>query len=220
MGLRDERIAASEDYWHNKADLFSGAYSAKELLMLPAKRFLQRRMDKIGRFIRRDEEAVALDVGCGSGELASVLAGYYKKIIGVDYSQIMIDLALKSGAPANVEFHQADCTQMPLADNSVDCIFSLGLLDYLPNLDAALREFRRVSAPGGRFVVTVPKSPSLFAPIRWATGIRSKLFKLPPLVNVLSRRQLAEVMGRHGLKILDVSSLWTTMWIVHGEVTK
>lgn len=220
MSLRDDRVAASDEYWHNKADLFSGVYSAKELSMLPAKLFLRSRMDKIGRFIRRDENAVALDVGCGSGELAGVLAGYYKKVIGVDYSQIMIDLAHKSGAPANVEFHQADCTQMPLPDNAVDYIFSLGLLDYLPDLEAALREFRRVSAPGGRFVLTVPKKPSLFAPIRWATGIRGKLFKLPPLVNVLSRRQLEEVMASHGLKVVYCSSLWTTMWIVHGEVTK
>ena len=166
--LREKRIAASDEYWHNRAELFSGAYSTKDLLLLPNKRFLRRRMEIVSRFIQHDPEAVALDAGCGSGELTTLLAGYYRRVIGVDYSQIMIDLARKSGPPANVEFHQADCAHMPVADGAADYIFSLGLLDYLPDLEAVLREFRRVSRPGGRVVLTVPKTPSLFAPMRWA----------------------------------------------------
>lgn len=220
MGVREKRLAESDQYWHNQAELFSNAYSTKELLLLPNKLFLRRRMEIVGRFIRRDANAVALDAGCGSGELAAVLAGYYRQVIGVDYSQIMIDLAIKSGPPANVSFQQADCSKMPLPDSTADRIFSLGLLDYLPDLDAVMREFRRVAKPGGRIVVTMPKTPSLFAPMRWATGLRARFFKVPPIVNALSRRQLEELMARHGFKILDVTSVWTTMWIVHAEVTK
>ena len=220
MGLREKRIAASDEYWHNRAELFSGAYSTKELLLLPSKLFLRRRMEIVSRFIQPDRNAVALDAGCGSGELSTQLAGNYKQVIGIDYSQIMIDLARRSGAPANVEFHQADCAHMPIADNTADRIFSLGLLDYLPDLEAVLGEFRRVSKPSGRVVLTVPKTPSVFAPMRWASGIRGKWFRLPPLVNVLSRRQLEDAMRRHDVEILDVASLWTTMWIVHGKVSK
>ena len=220
MGLREKRIAESDQYWHNQAELFSNAYSTKKLLLLPNKLFLRRRMEIVGRFISRDTNAVALDAGCGSGELATVLAGHYRRVIGVDYSQIMIDLAIKAGPPANVEFHQADCTNMPVAADTADRIFSLGLLDYLPDLDAVMKEFRRVAKHGGRVVVTMPKSPSLFAPMRWATGIRARFFKVPPIVNTLSRRELDALMARHGFKILDVTSVWTTMWIVHAEVTK
>lgn len=220
MDVREKRLAESDEYWHKQAQLFSNAYSTKELLLLPNKLFLRRRMEIVGRFIKRDTNAVALDAGCGSGELAAVLANYYQRVIGVDYSQIMIDLAHKSGPPANVEFHQADCTRMPVPDNTADRIFSLGLFDYLPDLDAVMKEFRRVAKPAGRVVVTMPKSPSLFAPMRWATGIRARFFKVPPIVNALSRPELEALMARHGFKILDVTAVWTTMWIVHAEVTK
>ena len=132
----------------------------------------------------------------------------------------MIDLAVKSGAATNVEFHQADCTKMPVADSTADRIFSLGLFDYLPDIDAALREFRRVVKPGGRIIVTIPKSPSLFAPMRWATGIRGKFFKVPPIVNALTRRQVDEAVTRHGLRIVDITSIWTTMWVIQVEANK
>lgn len=220
MGLREKRISASDEYWQTRAELFSAAYSKRDLLLRPAQVFLRRRMEAVSRYIKHDKSAVALDAGCGSGELARVLAQYYKTVVGVDYSQIMIDLARKNSPPNNVEYRQADCAHLPLADDSVDYVFSLGLLDYLPDLDAVLREFRRVSRNNARMVLTVPKTPSLFEPMRWSAAIRGRFFKLPPLVNVLSRGALEQSLGAHGMAILDIQSLWTAMWIVHVSVTK
>ena len=220
MGLREKRLSASDDYWHTKAELFSGAYSTRDLLLRPNKVFLRRRMEVVSRFIKPDPSAVALDAGCGSGELAALLSQYYTSVIGVDYSQIMIDLARKNSARANVEYRQADCAHLPLPDASVDYIFSLGLLDYLPDLDAVLKEFRRVSRPDARMVLTVPKTPSLFEPMRWSSAIRGTFFKIPPLVNILSRSAVEAALDRNGLAILDITALWTTMWIVHVSVKK
>jgi len=220
MGLREDRISASDEYWHTRAELFSGAYTTRDLLLRPNKVFLRRRMEVVSRFMAPDASAVALDAGCGSGELATILATYYKSVVGVDYSQIMIDLARKNSPPDNVEYQQADCAHLPLAADSVDYVFALGLLDYLPDLNAVLAEFRRVAKKHARMVLTIPKTPSLFEPLRWSSAIRSRLFKIPPLVNVLSRRALERALDRQGMKILDVTSLWTTMWIVHVSVTK
>jgi ubiquinone/menaquinone biosynthesis C-methylase UbiE len=220
MGLRDKRISASDEYWHTQAELFSGAYSTRELLLRPNQLFLRQRMEVVARFIKPDASAVALDAGCGSGELATILSKYYKAVVGVDYSQIMIDLARGNAPPPNVEYRQADCAHLPMADDSIDYVFSLGLLDYLPDLDAVLQEFSRVSKDGARMVLTVPKTPSLFEPMRWSSAIRGKLFKIPPLVNVLSRQALESALARHGLQILDITSLWTTMWIVHVRAAK
>ena len=51
MGLREKRISASDEYWHTKAELFSGAYSTRDLLLRPNQVFLRRRMEIVSRFI-------------------------------------------------------------------------------------------------------------------------------------------------------------------------
>ena len=218
MSVKDKRLAASDEYWHKRAELFSQAYSAKDLLLQPNKAFLRQRQVAIARYIPDDPAATVLDAGCGSGEFVAILAQRCKHVIGVDYSAIMIDLARKSSPPPNTEFHQADCANMPVADHSVDYLFSMGLLDYLPDLDAVLREFRRVSKPGAMVVFTVPKTPSIFEPFRWSAAVRGALFKIPPLVNILSRRRLDALLQGHDMTAVDVTSLWTTMWIVRARI--
>lgn len=219
MNLKQGRLRKSDEYWQKEADKFYSLYSTKKLLSLPTRIFLNKRMAIILRYIKADKNAVALDVGCGSGEFASMLADYYKKVIGVDYSQIMIDKA-KQNTKGNIVYYKADCSRVPVDANSVDYIFALGLMDYINNLDEVLGEFVRAIKNKGRMVITIPKTPSIFEFFRWSSIIRKRLFNMPPLVNILSRRKLYLILEKHGIKVLELASLWTTMWIVYAEVSK
>ena len=48
--------------------------------------------------------ALAVDVGCGSGQSTTILAPHFDKVVGLDISAAQIDEANKKEKPGNVEF--------------------------------------------------------------------------------------------------------------------
>ena len=104
---------------------------------------------------RHPAAASALDVGCGTGLVGRALRtrGFAGQIIGLDISQASLDIARGSGAYDSVDV--ADLQQaLPLDDDSVDAVVCVGVMTYLPKVEAVWREFARVARPGGLVVVT------------------------------------------------------------------
>lgn len=214
MSTLGKNFQESETYWHNKAHVFSSFYSSLNPMHIFTRKFLEDRQKIVARYLIDNPDALALDVGCGSGELVAVLAKKYQFVEGVDYSDIMVGRARKQVHADNVNFVKSDCTLLPYEDARFDSVFALGLFDYVQNMEAALNEICRVTKPSGRLILTFPKSPSLFMPLRIFTGLRNSLFSLPPIVNTVSAKRLQLLAESNGLKIVEKHSLWTTMWIV------
>lgn len=102
----------------------------------------------------------ALDVGCGAGQLLERLAAAGWDVQGTDLSSGMVaEAGARLGDPAKVQ--QADATKLPHADGSLDLVTALGLIEYLPEPSAGLRDMKRVLRPGGRLIVTVPNKVRL-----------------------------------------------------------
>jgi SAM-dependent methyltransferase len=100
---------------------------------------------------------VAVDVGCGTGRALPFLAaavGADGVVVGVDVTVEMLQAALDRGRPGALVL--ADASLLPFADRSCDAIFSAGLLHHLPDPDAGLREFARVSSTGARLALFHP----------------------------------------------------------------
>jgi len=122
-------------------------------------RLAMRRLDRTGwlRFDDLDEEqtlirAVAevhpvrvLDVGCGDGRLASLVAA--PEVVCVDSSPAAVEAAAARGLEAQV----ADARELPFPDGSFDAVTCNHMLYHLADPDQALAEFARVLRPGGRF---------------------------------------------------------------------
>jgi arsenite methyltransferase len=98
-----------------------------------------------------------LDVGSGPGFYASELldqVGAGGEVVGVDGSTDMLGVAAhRCAGRANVALHQADATSLPFEDESFDRVLSVQVLEYVRDVEAALRELHRVLRPGGRAVV-------------------------------------------------------------------
>lgn len=98
-----------------------------------------------------------LDVGCGPGFYIPELleqVGPEGAVVGIDSSGSMLSLAARrSEDGANVEFHEADATALPVADASVDAALSVQVLEYVADIPAALAEILRALRPGGRAVI-------------------------------------------------------------------
>lgn len=106
------------------------------------------------------EGETILDLGSGGGIdcfLAARLTGKTGKVIGVDMTEKMINLARKNadeGGYDNVEFRLGDLEQLPLEDNTVDLIISNCVINLAPDKARAFGEAYRVLKPGGRIMVS------------------------------------------------------------------
>ncbi len=98
-----------------------------------------------------------LDIGCGPGFYVSELVDRVGKagaVVGVDISADMLNLAKKRcEGHANVAFHEASATALPVDDSSFDAALSVQVLEFITEVDAALAEMRRILRPGGRLVL-------------------------------------------------------------------
>ncbi len=98
-----------------------------------------------------------LDVATGTADLAIALAsaGSEAEVVGVDFSENMLKVgrakAARRGLPVRLE--SGDGMALPYEDASFDSVtIAFGLRNFA-DIDAGLREFRRVLTPGGRLVV-------------------------------------------------------------------
>ncbi|GGJ92111.1 hypothetical protein GCM10011583_24450 [Streptomyces camponoticapitis] len=101
----------------------------------------------------------ALDLGCGTGRVLPALraeVGDRGTVLGVDVTRAMLAAAVREGRGGFAHLLIADCLGLPLPSETVDGIFSAGLLNHVPDPPAALREWARVVRPGGTLLLFHP----------------------------------------------------------------
>jgi ubiquinone/menaquinone biosynthesis C-methylase UbiE len=105
-------------------------------------------------------DAVA-DIGCGPGTAARGAARNAALVFGVDPAPVMLRVArLLTRRPAHaVRYLQGSAEALPLPDSSVSVAWSIASVHHWADLDAGLREARRVLKPGGRLVAIERLSP-------------------------------------------------------------
>jgi ArsR family transcriptional regulator len=101
-----------------------------------------------------DDSWTVADLGAGTGSVAAALALFVRRVIAIDNSAAMLNVARKRLQPyPNVELRRGDLESLPLDDASVDAATLMLVLPYLPAPDRAIREAARVLKPGGRLLV-------------------------------------------------------------------
>jgi SAM-dependent methyltransferase len=92
-----------------------------------------------------------IDIGCGGGLLLRDAIGRGAEATGVDHSDDMVVLARKRAPAAAVVLAAAEA--LPFGENAFTAVSMSIVFVFLPHPLAALRESRRVLAPGGRLAV-------------------------------------------------------------------
>ncbi|MFH1023599.1 MAG: class I SAM-dependent methyltransferase [Planctomycetota bacterium] len=126
-----------------------------------------------------------LDVGCGTGHLlaASALRRGNRGIsAGVDVSEGMLSSSREGGrrTGAKITLACASGDALPFRDGVFDLVTAFSALHHLPDPGAAVAEIRRVTSPGGLFVLSEPN--------RWFTRTARAVFALPYAIHRLRRR--------------------------------
>lgn len=98
---------------------------------------------------------VALDIGCGTGSLSSLLAALGHRVVGTDWSPEMIARARAKVAAAGLtaRFFIMDAAAPALAPGRFDVVLCRHLLWALPDPARALRRWAGLLAPGGQLVL-------------------------------------------------------------------
>jgi demethylmenaquinone methyltransferase/2-methoxy-6-polyprenyl-1,4-benzoquinol methylase len=181
----------------------------------------------------------ALDVCCGTGDLALELARHVSPgghVIGCDFSEPMLDLAREKTAArgaTGARFEWADALQLPYDGERFDAV-SVGFgVRNLADLDVGLREMARVLKPGGRAVIleiTQPARPPLsvfyslwfdrIVPLLGAFSSEPEAYSyLPESVRSFpSPRGLAEKMDRAGFERIRYTVLAGGIIAIHSGV--
>lgn len=110
------------------------------------------------------EDAMVLDVACGTGDLSLELSRDARaQIIGTDFCRPMLAIADRKAQMANfsIPYIEADAMTLPLADETFDAATIAFGLRNLPNYENGLQELCRVLRPNGKLVVLECSHPRL-----------------------------------------------------------
>jgi demethylmenaquinone methyltransferase / 2-methoxy-6-polyprenyl-1,4-benzoquinol methylase len=183
--------------------------------------------------------ATALDLCCGTGDLAFALArrvGAGGAVVGCDFSERMLDLARRKArqrGAAQIRFEWADALELPYPEGRFDAVTVGFGVRNLAALDRGLGELSRVLRPGGRLVIleiTQPRRPPLswffalwfdrIVPLLGAlAGDRDAYSYLPESVRSFpGPRELAARMDRAGLERIRYTVLAGGIIAIHSGI--
>jgi SAM-dependent methyltransferase len=95
---------------------------------------------------------VVVDIGCGPGGATRRAAKRGATVVGVDPAPVMLRVARSLTRSRAVRFIEGSAEALPLPDDFATVIWTIASVHHWRDLDASLREVRRVLQPGGRFV--------------------------------------------------------------------
>ena len=157
---------------------------------------LERRLDEI---VGTGMES-ALDFACGTGRITSVLCARFKRVLGADVSEAMLEVA-REQCPA-AEFRQLDLTINPLPETFGLVTAFRFFLNAEPALrSAAMEALCRVLEPRGFLIANVHVTRS--SPLGMAYRIRNRL-RQRIVANTLATEELVQLGKQHGLEVLHV----------------
>ena len=158
--MPDKRDANESEHARRVREMFAGIASRYDLL----NHLLSGNTDKRWRRLvaRKLQPALsvdgarALDVACGTGDLALALAAVTKaRIVGTDFCRPMLEIAASkvSTNVSEILFVEGDALKLPFADEAFNAVSIAFGLRNLSNVEEGLRELRRVLKPSGRVAI-------------------------------------------------------------------
>lgn len=189
---RNHLMKSEADYWRNfwneQARHSGSDYALNRRTNVRLEELEQRALQQFLEAVAPHSSDVVLDAGCGSGRNVSVLSPLVGSVIGMDYSEQMIERAKERVAVeklSNVTLIQGDVTSLQFSDNTFDKVICASVLQYLDDAECAqaLHEMMRVCKPGGRLILHVKNGTSLY-------GFSLKLLR--PIARFMAKKMKPE----------------------------
>jgi ubiquinone/menaquinone biosynthesis C-methylase UbiE len=163
-------------------------------------------MDRTRSYLSLEDRI--LEVGCGTGSTALLLAPSVGHVVATDFSPGMIDIANEkrvAGNVENVEFQVADAAANVAPQQPYDAVLTFNLLHLLRDPAETLRALSGELKPGG---LLISKSVCL----KGGWGVLPILIKVmqmigkAPYVNIFSVSELEAIVENAGFKIIETGT--------------
>lgn len=145
----------------------------------------------------------ALDIGCGSGNLARGLIKKGYSVTGVDIQKFLKDREIK--------FKKCDLDDgLPFKENSIDLITATEIIEHIENPRHFIREIKRVLKKGGIAIITTPNifnwKARLYYPLKgiiW--GFREEDYKISGHITSVAKYDFERICKEEGLNIKRIT---------------
>ena len=147
--------------------------------------------NEILHLLRYIQNPKILDIGSGTGFLALLLARMGCEITAVDWSMTMMQKAKEKAKAAQIpiQFKVQDAEDLTFQDASFDAVVSRLVLWSLSNPSNAVREWVRVTKPGGFVITDIPRIGSHSGKHHYGDGLGEQL----PLGNGAEPEEIATI---------------------------
>ncbi|TNC09581.1 class I SAM-dependent methyltransferase [Methylobacterium terricola] len=120
-------------------------------------------LDQVEAIVRGLSAARVLDLGCGGGHVSYRAAPYVAEVVACDITPAMLEAVAAAAAErglSNITVRQAAAEALPFPPASFDAVLCRFSAHHWQDLEAGLREARRVLKPGGRGVLIDTVAPA------------------------------------------------------------
>ena len=156
--------------------------------------------------------ALCLDVGCGEGRTARMLAGESgRTVVGVDFSVEMLRIATLSAGSTVVRYCAGDAMCLPFGHGIFDAVVAVTSLNNVPDLHRSLQEMGRVLKPDGVLIILVINRHEAAAVVRAIYYFPFYLYRWlrggkPYRSLTFSARELSAALP-HGLQVVEFQGM-------------
>lgn len=164
-------------------------------------------LDRIEAIARERRPALAVDLGCGGGHVAYRLAPWSRRVLAVDLAEEMLGAVAQRASDlglTTIETRQGAAEAIPLEADAADLIVTRFSAHHWTDLDAGLREARRVLKPDGALVVVDVVSPGAPALDTHLQGI--ELLRDPSHVRDYSPAEWLAALDRAGFAVVGATA--------------
>jgi malonyl-CoA O-methyltransferase len=163
-----------------------------------------------------------LDLGCGTGQGVMDLRQRFKssRVTALDSAQQMLAVTRSRGSFwSPVTCVLGDAQRLPFKTGSIDLVFSNFLVPFSPNLDALMREVRRVLSPRGYWTFSA-LGPDTLKELRAAFLSAGRQ---PPIHPLFDMHDVGDALGRAGFAdpVMDVDRCvltYTSLMALHQDL--
>lgn len=157
----------------------------------------------VKELVTRKKKLTILDYGCGTGTFIGelLMINPNLEIFGIDISDYAINVARKKFKNAQF-FVQTEEKKLPFANDSVDLILAMDVIEHVFDVKTLLHEFYRILSPGGKIFISTPYHGTIKNLVISLIGFDTAFNPTYAHIRFFTKKSLTSLLEKNGFNIL------------------